>query len=130
MKGNTMNNNSILLTKQLEKVKQMLEGMNCLYAIVDNNGNQHGTLEITQPKKRQKKEGREHGEMKTYAHQYLDGIKLYELRVVPFGKYPAEDVRSACGNYLIKLHGNGTAKTYVNKELKRVEVMRKEADDE
>ena len=130
MKGNTMNTDSVLLTKQLEKVQLMLKGMNCLYAIVDQNGNKHGNLEVVTPKKRQMKPDRVHGEMKAYAEKYLNGIELYELRVVPFGKYPAEDVRSACGNYLIRLHGNGTAKTYVNKELERVEVMRKEADDE
>ena len=125
-----MNNNSVLLTNQLEKVKKMLDGMKCVYAIVDANGNKHGSLEVIAPKKRQRNPDRQHGEMKAYVEQYLEGIDLYELRVVPSGKYPAEDVRSACCNYIRSIHGLDTSKTFVNKELKRVEVMRKEQGDE
>lgn len=122
-------NESILLAKRLEQIKQALERMGCLYAIVDQQGNQHGTLKVEMRKKKQMNPDRAYGEMKAYVEQYLSGIGLDEIREVPFGKYPVEDVRSAACNYLGRIYGNGTYTSCLNKAKQCVEIMRMERLD-
>ena len=123
-------NESILLAKRLEQIKQALERMGCLYAIVDTQGNTHGSLKVELPKKRQMNPDRAYGEMKAYVEVYLAGIQLDEIREVPFGKYPVEDVRSAACNYLGRIYGNGTYTSCVNRKKQCVEIMRLEKLDD
>lgn len=106
----------------LTRALNMLNAIGATYAIIEENGTKHGTLEVAEAKKRNSKYA--HGELSTYASKQLANMPVGDLREIPFGKYEGEEVRSAAVSWACYHWGNGTVTTATIKDKKIVEVLR------
>jgi hypothetical protein len=106
----------------LKRALAMLNAIGATYAVVEENGTKHGTLEVAETKKRSSKY--KHGELSGYAMKWMVGMKVGDVKEVPFDKYTGEELRSATVSWACYHWGTGTVTTATNKDKKVVEVLR------
>lgn len=106
----------------LTRALNMLNAIGATYAIIEDNGTKHGTLEVVEPKKRGLKY--KHGELSAYASKHIANMSVGDVEEVPFDKYEAEEVRSAAVSWAGYHWGKGTVTTATVKDRKIVEVLR------
>jgi hypothetical protein len=106
----------------LTRALNMLNALGATYAVIEEDGTKHGTLEVAETKKRSSKY--KHGELSAYASTHMANMSAGDVEEVPFGKYEGEEVRSAAVSWACYHWGNGTVTTATNKDKKVVEVFR------
>jgi len=107
----------------LKKAITMLAAIGCKFAIVNPDGNKHGTLEITEKtdRKRAKSEFRR-GEVHDYYIQFIENMNVGEVAEIPAGKFGVERIRGSVCSWFVRNRGKGSANTFVTKDT--VQVMR------
>lgn len=106
----------------LTRALNMLNALGATYAVIEEDGTKHGTLEVVETKKRGLKYA--HGELSGYASKHIANMSVGDIEVVPFDKYEAEEVRSALVSWAGYHWGKGTVTTATVKDKKLVEVLR------
>jgi hypothetical protein len=106
-----------------QKAVDILDSLNCQYAIIDADGKTHGTLLVEKKPKRQASIYPQ-GEMSNYVKPYLETLKVGGVAELPIDKYTSEKLQAAACNWMRMNVGKDTFTTHVNKETKRVEVLR------
>jgi hypothetical protein len=106
----------------LTRALNMLNAIGATYAVIEDNGTKHGTLEVLEPKKRNAKYA--YGELSSYVSKHLANMSITDLIEIPFGKYEGEEVRSAAVSWACYHWGNGTVTSATLKDKQIVEVLR------
>ena len=106
----------------LGKVIKMLDNIGAQYAVVDFDGNKHGTLEVATPKTRTK-HTEPWGEITAYLRGYIGEMKPGEVVEVPV-KYGKKRTHSALSGYSCKLFGKGNCVTSYNEKKNIVQIIR------
>lgn len=106
----------------LTRALNMLNAIGAIYAVIEQDGTKHGTLEVAEPKKRSGKYA--HGELSGYASEHMANMSVGDVVEIPFGKYEGEEVRSAAVSWACYHWGNGTVTSATIKEKNIVEVLR------
>ena len=106
----------------LTRALNMLNAIGATFAVIEQDGTKHGTLEVVEPKKRGAKYA--HGELSSYASEHMANMSVGDIENIPFGKYEGEEVRSAAVSWACYHWGNGTVTTATQKDKRIVEVLR------
>jgi hypothetical protein len=110
--------------KAFANVIKTLDALGCQYAIIDQEGNKHGTLAIEEEKQKRRVTVYPLGEIRNHIRPYVDDMKVGEVREVPYLEYGYERIRSNIGAWFIAKNGTGSCTTTINKEKGVVEVLR------
>ena len=105
----------------LKRALAMLNAIGASYAVIDEEGTKHGTLEITEKKTRGKYP---YGTLSTYAGKHIANMSVGDIQEIPFGEFDGESVRSAAVSWACYHWGNGTVTSATVKDKKVVEVLR------
>jgi hypothetical protein len=106
----------------LARALNMLNAVGAKYAVIDDEGKKHGTLEVTEKKKPGSKYP--YGTLSTYAGKHMANMSVGDIEEIPFGQFVGEEVRSAAVSWACYHWGNGTVTTSTVKSTKVVEVLR------
>lgn len=106
----------------LARALNMLNAIGATYAVIEEDGTKHGTLEVAETKKRSSKY--KHGELSGYASKHMSNMSVGDIQEIPFDKYTGEEVRSAAVSWACYHWGNGTVTTASIKDKQIVEVLR------
>ncbi len=107
----------------LKRALTMLDAIGATYAVIEENGTKHGTLEVSDKKAKAARKYK-HGELSSYVKPFIENMKAGQVVEVPTGSYPIEDVRSAVVSWACYHWGNGTITTASSKEKQIVEALR------
>lgn len=107
----------------LAQAIKILNALKVGYAIIDEDGNRHGNLEVTEPKKRAPS-AFPRGEVRSYVLQFIEKIQVGEIKEVPADKYGLERVRANCCSWLIERYGPGCCTTSINHDNNTIEILR------
>jgi hypothetical protein len=106
----------------LVRALNMLKAIGATYAVIEENGTKHGTLEVLEPRRRGNKYA--HGELSGYASKHIANMSVGDVQEIPFGKYEGEEVRAAAVSWACYHWGNGTVTSATVKDRQLVEVLR------
>jgi hypothetical protein len=119
-KGHNMKIHEIALNKAIN----ILQSLNCEFAIIDAQGNKHGNLLITEQTKTRGKNIYPYREAVNFCGQYLCHLQIGQVAQLPYEKYGANKVQSWVGSYMHRAYGKESYSTHINKETNFVEVLR------
>ena len=108
-----------LQKKVLKQTVDLLVGMKCEFAIIDLDGEKHGTLDVV-PKKKQVRVQQFHG----YVSPILDKLQVGELIEVPNGIYKLDDLQSNICARAYSRWGAKSVATSINRKTNVVEILR------
>lgn len=109
----------------LQRAISMLKSCNFMYAIVDSDGNKHGTLEVNH--KNRKKRGPLVYPMGTLRNHYLPFIKNMtddSVGEVPIDDFDMETLRSSLCAYMSTHWGKGSYSTTIDRDNNSIIVHR------
>ena len=111
--------------KQLafEKVLKMLDNIGVQYAVIDFDGNKHGTLELVAPKVARTKSDEPRGEITQYIREYIGEMKPGDVVEVPM-KYGRERTHSALCALAFRLFDKGNTVTSYNEKKDLLQILR------
>jgi hypothetical protein len=115
---------SEIVLKTLQKAISMLNSCGTQYKIIDSEGNEYGTLELMQKKKKVPNPNRIYGELRNHYFHHIFKLAKSEIAQIPVGKYNPEDIRSGVCAWATTNWGKGSYTTNVTKDKQFVEVMR------
>jgi len=107
----------------LKRALTMLDAIGATYAVIEENGTKHGTLEVSDKKAKAVRKYK-HGELSSYVKSFLENVKVGQVVEVPVGVYSIEDLRSSVVSWACYYWGKGTITTASNKEKQIVEALR------
>jgi hypothetical protein len=108
----------------LKRAVSFLDALKFSYAIVDDTGKKHGTLELKGPVKRATNREFPHGERSKYARDFLTHMQIGDVVVVPCAKYGHAKTQSSLISIAHQWWGSGSVTTTTNAELQEVQIMR------
>ena len=109
----------------LSKVTSVLNSLNLKFAIVDSDGNKHGDLNLDKPKKLKRRRSiYPLGELRAHVMPHMVSTMINTSKLIPAGKYGAENVRASVSSYATQLWGSGNYKTRVTANKQHVELTR------
>lgn len=107
--------------RELQRVMKFMDAIGCQYAIITDDGEQYGELEVKQRKKSAFAFPR--GEVKAFYVPQIDlNAEVGSVQEIAFGKYGAERVRGGICIYLTEKWGVDTYTTSINDNC--VEILR------
>ena len=108
----------------LKKALTMLTAIGCTFAVIDPDGNKHGTLELAEQKSDRKRlsPAFPRGEVNDYFRPFVENMKVGDVVEIPAGKFGVERVRGSVCSWFVRYRGKGSANTFVTKDT--VQVMR------
>lgn len=109
--------------KTLQKAIDLLDTLGCSYAIIDLDGNQFGTLQVNQPKKKSPMRFAR-GEIKRYLEKYLVNLKVGEVVIIPYDKFGPQTVQASTAAWFHHRFGGGCQTSTLNHKNNCVEVLR------
>jgi hypothetical protein len=110
--------------KYLRQVVATLEGMGCVFAIIDTDGNKYGKLQTTEPRKRQKSE-HPPGTLLNHIRKHAKfPLQLGEVVCIPCGQFDPLRLQGSLMSHLCIKFGKGSYTSTGNKAAKMLEVMR------
>ena len=111
--------------KQLafERTLKMLDNIGVKYAVIDFDGNKHGTLEVAAPKATRTKGNEPHGEITQYIRDHIKEMKPGDVVEVPM-KYGRERTHSALCSLAFRLFGKKNSVTSYNEKLEVLQILR------
>lgn len=107
----------------LAQAIKILNALKINYAIIDEDGNKHGNLEVADPKKRAAPEF-PRGEVRSHVLQFIEKIQVGEIKEVPADKYGLARVRANACSWMIEKYGAGCCTTSISHEKNTVEILR------
>lgn len=114
---------NMIQQQTLKKAISFLDAVGATYAIIDSDGNTHGTLEVVEPKKR-KKADRPYGALSKFATEQIGHLKVGDVTEIGDDIYDIETVRGAVTSWACNHWGNGTLTTAYNKDTNKLEALR------
>lgn len=108
--------------KAFDKTLQFLNGLNCQYIIIDEDGNEYGQLNKEGRAKRNSKYP--HGMLSGYIKPFIIDLAIGKVACIPFADFAPSDLQSAASAYAQTLWGKKSYNTHVNKETKMLEFIR------
>jgi hypothetical protein len=115
---------SMIQQQTLKKAIILLDAIGATYAIIDQEGNKHGTLDVVDAKPKRAKSIHPRGYMSDYAESQIGQLKVgdvVELSIDQFGK---EGTRGAITAWACNNWGSGKITTGYNKQTHKLEVLR------
>jgi len=107
----------------LKKAIALLNAVGAQYAIIDSDGNHHGDLQVTEPKKR-RKSNYPHGELTKYCVDTFKELSVGDVCIFPTGKYDVKDMQRTLSSWLCRVYGNGSHTTCMSEDRKAIEILR------
>ena len=107
----------------LKKANALLNAVGAQYAIIDADGEKHGTLEVTE-KRKSRKRLYKHGELTAYCVSNFKELSIGDVFVFPIGSYPIQDMQRTLSSWLCKQYGNSTHTTCMSEDRQSIEVLR------
>lgn len=112
-----------LQQKELLKIIKFVDAIGCKYKIITDDGQEFGTLNVTEKKELKRNLKRPYGELSNYYKPKLNlGIAVGEVQEISSGDIPTEDLRSAICSHLGKEWGKGSYATCIKNG--KVEILR------
>jgi hypothetical protein len=109
----------------LNKVSSVLNSLNLKFAIIDSDGNKHGDLSLEKVKKLKRRRSIfPLGELRAHIMPHMVNTMINTSKLIPAGKYGAENVRASVSSYATQLWGSGNYKTRVTSNKQHVELTR------
>ena len=110
----------------LNKALNTLNALGCKYAVIDEDGNKHGTLEVMAAKTGNTKRPSffPKGEVKNHVMQYIGNIQVGDVKEVPYGKYGGNTIQSSVSSFMHHRYGSGAHTSSQNHAKKALEVLR------
>jgi hypothetical protein len=108
--------------KAFDKTLQFLDGLNCQYLIIDEDGNEYGKLNKEGRVKRNSKYP--HGVLSGYIKPFITELGIGKVVCIPFGEFLPNDLQSSASAYANTLWGKKSYSSHVNKETKVLEFLR------
>lgn len=109
--------------KLLQRCIRDLNALGCTFAIVDSDGNKHGTLEVNEPKKKSRCEF-EYGSVTKYLETFIKDMEVGQVVEIPVNEFGHSRLQSTAGAWFVQKHGAGSQTSSHNKEKNVIELMR------
>lgn len=90
---------------------KLLNAARCTYKIIDTVGNEYGTLETAQPKKRHHNREVEHGAYSKHYRPYVDNLAVGDVAVIPIDKFKYVKLLGSLSAWCSTKWGKGNTKT-------------------
>ena len=107
--------------KTLNNAIRLLNAIKCDYAIIDIDGNKHGTLKIVNKKKEHKYP---HGSITKHVRQYFVPLEVGDSFEIPIGDFDYKSVQSVTGYLFGETWGKGNYTSCYIKENTAIQVLR------
>jgi len=112
-----------LQQKELLRIVKFIEAIGCKYKIITDDGQEFGSLVVTEEKVRKRQAKRPWGELVGFYKDLLNlDSPIGEVQVVSCTDKNPKDLRGAICSYLGKHWGNGTYTTCINGD--KIEILR------
>jgi hypothetical protein len=115
---------SMIQQQTLKKAIVLLEAIGVSYAVIDQEGNKHGKLEVVEAKAKRAKSKHPRGYMSDYAESQIGHLKVGDIVEVDVEKLGKEGTRGAITAWACNNWGNGKITTAFNKQTNKIEVLR------
>jgi hypothetical protein len=110
--------------KTLQNALRLLDSLGCAYAVIDPDGQMHGTLKLAEPEKKKKAPARyPHGSVSNHVRQYLSKM-TDNILVVPVAEFDIDVIQSTVCSILGKEWGEGSYHTSRTKDNSSVEIIK------
>lgn len=106
----------------LTRAMKMLDAVGCEYAIVDPDGERHGSLQVVEPKTQRSASRFPRGELTGYITMHLVGLVPGGVASIPFDKFTVDEIRGSVTPYCTRWFGRGNYTTTRNGNS--IEVLR------
>lgn len=115
----------LVVRKTIDKAIRDLQSAGCEFKVIDSAGNEYGTLEIAEKKKKKMNPDREYGELRGYYDQFMNyNAPVGSVTQIPKSpKYTPEEIRGGVCAKLTGRWGKGTYTTAITKQG-TVEILR------
>ena len=107
--------------KTLNSAIRLLNAIKCSYAIIDTDGNKHGTLEIAEKKIERKYP---YGSITKHVRQYLKELDVGDYLEIPIANFDFETIQSVGCSLFHQSWGKGNYTTCGVNENTALQVMR------
>jgi len=107
--------------KTLNNAIRLLNAIKCSYAIIDTDGNKHGTLEIAEKKTERRYP---HGSITKHVKEYIKHLSPGEFLEIPVGSFDFETIQSVACSLFHKYWGKGNYTTCGVNENTALQVLR------
>lgn len=107
--------------KTLNNAIRLLNAIKCNYAIIDIDGNKHGTLKIVKKKIEHKYP---HGSITKHVRQYFVPLEVGNSFEIPIGDFDYKSVQSVTGYLFSEAWGKGNYTSCYIKENTAIQVLR------
>jgi hypothetical protein len=114
-------------SKLLQRCIRDLGILGCMFAIIDADGQRHGTLEIKkikQPKQPRRKLAFPFGAVSKYNEQFIKDLKVGDVSQIPINEFGHLRIQACVSGWFCRTHGVGSHTSTYNKEKNILEVMR------
>lgn len=108
--------------KLLQRCIRDLGILGCTFAIIDSDGQKHGTLEVVEPKKNRSQF--EYGAVTSYVESFIKDMKIGDVVEIAVNEFGQHRLQSSIASWFIYRHGVGSQTSTFNKEKNILEVMR------
>jgi hypothetical protein len=113
----------------LKDAIKLLDALKVQYAILDLEGNQHGSLEIKRIKRvpiksRRSPRNYEFGALANYLRPYITALQIGDMAVIPSGPFALPHIARSSSSMAHHLWGKGNSKHTLVREKNSVELMR------
>jgi hypothetical protein len=115
---------SMIQQLTLKKAITLLDATGATYAIIDQEGNKHGTLDVVDAKPKRAKSKHPRGYMSDYAESQIGHLKVGEIAELGLDQFGKEGTRGAITAWACNNWGNGKITTAFNKQTNKLEVLR------
>ena len=112
-----------LQQKELLRIVKFIEAIGCKYKIITDDGQEFGSLVVTEEKSHKRKAKRPYGELINFYKGLVDlNSPVGEVQVIPCNDYKPNELRGAICSYVGKSWGNGNYTTCVTDG--KIEILR------
>ena len=109
--------------KYLQAAIRQLSILPVKFAVIDDEGNKYGTLEITEERKR-KKFLYPKGAITVYVLPYIKDLTVGDVAVIPYKDWNRKSLQSGLTACASRLWGNNSYTSCASKDTNHVELMR------
>jgi hypothetical protein len=102
-----------ILQRDLTKAIRLLESMDFQFAIIDADGNVHGTLKVAELKQKRRKGLYEKGELSNYIAPRIKNLNEKEFTLLPYDKFERNIFQRAACSIANKMYGKGNFTTHM-----------------
>ena len=110
--------------KLFQRCLRDLNTLGCTFAILDAEGNKHGTLEVVDESRKKSRCEFEFGVITKYIEPFIQEMGIGDVVEIPINEYGHSRIQSTAGSWFFKRHGASSHTSTYNKEKNVLEFMR------